>query len=166
MRLISSVALLLFSTLGARLSVAVDSSSPHAAAVRLNSTGYMPESEKLATVGGNAKEFVVRDIKTNAEVIDGRLLRIEGSAKDSPLLVADFSALKSEGACEIKIRGDSESSVKFLVGKDVYNWPLYCVFRGMYLWRCGTEVSTEVAGRRYEHAACHLDDAFLDRRMA
>src|SRR6185369_12839518 len=84
-----------------------------------------------------------------------------GSSKEQTLY-ADFSALKREGAYEIKIRGSSKASAPFFVGKDVYNWPFYCVFRAMYLWRCGTEVSAEFAGRRYEHAACHLDDAYTN----
>jgi endoglucanase len=155
-------AILLLSSVGAGTSVAVETARSHAAAVQLNSVGYLPESAKFATVDGDGREFVVRDIKTDAEVMEGPLLRNEsGSSKDSSLF-ADFSALKREGAYEIKIRGRSESSVQFLVGKDVYNWPFYCVFRAMYLWRCGTEVSADVAGRHYEHAACHLDDAYLN----
>ena len=91
-----------------------------------------------------------------------RFPRTESGSSKDPALFADFSALKREGAYEIKIRGRSESSAQFFVGKDVYNWPFYCVFRAMYLWRCGCEVSGEFAGRRYEHAACHLDDAYLN----
>ena len=162
MRLISIAALLVFSTLSTPVSIAAERSSPHTPAVGLNSIGYMPESEKIATVDSNAKEFVVRDIKTDAEVVAGPLLRIESSPKHSLRLAADFSAVKRDGVYEIELRGDTETSVRFVVGKDVYNWPFYCVFRAMYLWRCGTEVSAEVAGRRYEHAGCHLEDAYMD----
>ena len=45
---------------------------------------------------------------------------------------------------------------------DIYNWPFYCVTRGMYLWRCGTAVSEAFDGSQFEHGACHLDDAYLD----
>jgi endoglucanase len=162
MRLISTIAWFLFSILGVRILFAVESSSLPAVAVRLNSVGYLPDSKKLATVVGDAKGFVVREIETGAEVIDGPLLPIEGSGKDSPDLLADFSAVKREGVYELKIRGGAESSTKFLVREHVYSWPFYCVFRAMYLSRCGTEVFAESAGRHYEHAACHLEDAYLD----
>jgi endoglucanase len=161
MRAVCTAILLLFSV-SAGTSVAAETSRSQAPAVRLNSIGYLPEAAKLATVAGDGKEFVVRDVKTDAEVMEGPLLRVDtGSSKD-PLLFADFTALKREGAYEVKIRGSSGSSAPFFVRKDIYNWPFYCVFRAMYLWRCGTEVSAEFAGRHYEHAACHLDDAYLN----
>src|SRR3954471_1250416 len=144
-------AILLLSWVHADKSVAVEISRSQIPAVRLNSVGYLPESAKFATVEGDGKEFVVRDIKTDAEVMDGPLLRIESGLSKEPALFADFTALKREGAYEIKIRGSSGSSAAFFVRKDVYNWPFYCVFRAMYLWRCGTKVSAEFAGRHYEH---------------
>src|SRR4051812_47304908 len=105
MRAISTIALFLFFSTGVRLSNAAEAASAHAAGVRLNSIGYLPESKKLATVDGDAKEFVVRDIKADAEVIAGRLVPIQSAlAKESPASVADFSALKHEGVYEIKIR--------------------------------------------------------------
>src|SRR4029079_14375745 len=154
-------AILLLSSVGAGTSVAVEASRPAGAAVRLNSIGYLPESAKIATVDGDGKEFVVRDLKTDAEVMEGPTFRAESDSSKAPNLFADFSALKREGTYEIKVRGSSESSAPFFVGKDTYNWPFYCVFRAMYLWRCGAEVSAEFAGRHYAHAKCHLGDAYL-----
>ena len=66
-------AILLLTSVGAGTSVAVETSRSHAAAVRLNSIGYLPEAAKFATVDGDGKEFVVRDIKTDAEVMEGPL---------------------------------------------------------------------------------------------
>jgi endoglucanase len=155
-------AILLLTSVGAGTSIAVEASRSQAIAVRLNSIGYLPESAKFATVDGDGKEFVVRDVKTDAQVMEGPLLRFVSRSSKDATSFADFSALKREGEYEIEIRGRAESSARFFVGKDIYNWPYYTVFRAMYLWRCGTEVSGKFAGQRYEHAACHLDDANLN----
>jgi endoglucanase len=53
-------------------------------------------------------------------------------------------------------------SAPFGVAADVYRQPFYVVTRAMYLWRCGTAVAIEYQGHTYRHAACHLDDAWLD----
>src|SRR5438093_10877402 len=34
--------------------------------------------------------------------------------------------------------------------------------RGMYLWRCGTAVSSTYNGKTFAHAACHTDDAYME----
>ena len=32
----------------------------------------------------------------------------------------------------------------------------------MYLCRCGTAVDCEFAGQKFRHAACHMEDGYLD----
>jgi endoglucanase len=69
--------------------------------------------------------------------------------------------LDQEGNYRLEI-ADGGDSYAFRVAKDVYNWPFYCSLRAMYLWRCGMEVSGEFGCDRFHHAACHLQDAYLD----
>ena len=141
---------------------AVETSTIAAPAIRLNTIGYRPETRKQATVLTSGEEFVVRDTRKDVEVMRGRLSPLKlVSASDGPLAIADFSAVDREGDYKIVIAGN-DSSCDFRVAKDIYNWPFYGATRAMYLWRCGTEVSAELGGRRFEHAACHMDDAYLD----
>ena len=129
-------------------------------AVHLNTVGYLPESRKLGTAATKIEDFAVRDLKTGKQVMQGTASQLEAGSAGQPLYEIDFSAVNREGTYRIEFgeRGSSE----FHVAKDVYNWPFYCVMRAMYLWRCGTEVSAVIGGKRFEHSACHMDDAYLD----
>ena len=145
---------------GHRTTSAADPAVP---AVRLDSIGYLPEANKRATVAAEGIEsFAVRDAVTGAEVFRGRAELIIGQADGRGAgFVVDFSALRQPGTYQLVIPG-GETSATFVVADDVYNWPFYCVMRGMYLWRCGTAVAGDFAGHTFQHAACHLDDAYLD----
>src|SRR5262245_23777032 len=125
-----------------------------------NTVGYQPESRKLATISQDADRFIVRDTQTGKVVVDGRASRINGSSTSQSLYEIDFSNLRAEGMYRIEL--DGRQLPEFRVAKDIYNWPFYCVSRGMYLWRCGTKVSAHVGGILFEHEACHLHDARVD----
>jgi endoglucanase len=129
-------------------------------AVHLNTVGYLPESRKLGTAAVKIENFVVRDLKTGRQVMQGTASQTEVRSAGKPLYEADFSAVTREGTYRIEFgeRGSSE----FHVAKDVYNWPFYCVMRAMYLSRCGIEVSAVTGGKRFEHGPCHTEDAYLD----
>jgi hypothetical protein len=129
--------------------------------IRLNTIGYLPGAVKRATVaaeGGTG--FVIRDMATGQRVFAGRLVKFQ-TGDEQQLAIADFSALDREGTYQIEVAGAGPPR-EFRVANDIYNWPLYCCLRAMYLWRCGTAVSGEFAGDIYQHGACHLEDAYLD----
>ena len=106
--------------------------------------------------------LVVRDVDSGAEVIRGRFSQVQlESAGSKPLFVADFSSLRREGKYRLEVVGRGVAC-EFDVAKDICNWPCYCAIRAMYLWRCGTAVTAEFGGKQFKHAACHLDDAYLD----
>ncbi len=129
---------------------------------RLNTIGYLPSSPKRATIATEKTEFLVRDVRTGDIVLRGALRPVaESLSKGATLMVADFSALDRTGTYRVEI-SDGSHSPDFRIADDVYNWPFYCATRAMYLWRCGTEVSADFAGRHFSHAACHLNDAYLD----
>lgn len=126
----------------------------------LNSVGYLPDSRKLGTVATTVDKFLIRDIQTGRQVMDGRTTKVQPTSASQPIYKIDISAVEREG--EYLIEFDDGGTSEFRVASDVYNWPFYCVTRGMYLWRCGADVSDVVDGHQFEHGACHLDDGFLD----
>jgi endoglucanase len=134
-----------------------------AAKVRVNSVGFLPDHEKLATVAGTAgSEFVVTNPKSGSQEFHGRLSAIGSTTDDDqPLALADFTRLSREGQFRIEVDGAAQSP-DFRIAKDALNWPFHCAFRAMYLWRCGTEVSANFAGVTYRQRPCHLQDAYLD----
>jgi endoglucanase len=161
MRAIFGIALVLFFNADGGFAGAETTAAP-STQVDLNSIGYLPDATKVATVTGSGKEFAVYDFKTGKEVAHGELAKINPAISDEGLSLADFTEAKQEGEYRLVVAGHEKMSARFCVGPDVYNWPFYCAFRAMYLWRCGTKVSGEFDGRRYQHAACHLDDAYLN----
>jgi endoglucanase len=142
------------------LAVAEPAAQINDPAVHLNTVGYLPDSRKLGTAATKIEDFVVRDLKTGKQVMQGTASQVEANPAGQPLYQLDFSAVNREGTYRIEFgeRGFSE----FRVAKDVYNWPFYCVMRAMYLSRCGTKVSAVIDGKRFEHGACHTEDAYLD----
>jgi endoglucanase len=116
----------------------------------------------LATVAGGGQGFVVRDAQTGAEVYRSQLVeRNSTEVKGDRTWIADFSQVEREGTFQIEVTGGAKSPT-FRIAGDVFNWPFYCVARGMYLWRCGTRVSATLGSNSYQHDACHLNDAALD----
>lgn len=140
--------------------LAEDTSQKDAFIVHQNTVGYRPESRKIGTVAAKTEQFVVRDAQSGTQVIEGAATKVESSSTGQPLYTIDFSAVRRDGTYRIELEGGGSS--EFRVGADIYNWPFYCVTRGMYLWRCGTAVSETFAGSQFEYGACHLDDAYLD----
>jgi endoglucanase len=84
---------------------------------------------------------------------------------DEDLFTADFSAVKEPGTYYLEVPGVGRSP-EFRVAADVYNEPFRLATRAMYLWRCGTAVRGDHAGKTFAHDACHLEDAWLDHAGA
>ena len=143
--------------------------APNAAAraadsrVRLNTVGYLPDYPKRASVPAKFKEFSVVDLSGKARaVLRGRAQGpFHNEDTDEDLYVADFSALKQPGTYRLEVEGVG-SSPAFRVAADVYDAPFRAAVQAMYLWRCGAAVSATHDGVTYAHAACHMEDAWLD----
>jgi endoglucanase len=135
-----------------------------ASPIRLNTLGFLPDAPKRATIAGPCEKFaIVRvgdgDGKTLLDgVVTGPVLNDD---TDEQLYTADFSALVEPGEYRLDVPGVGRSA-PFRIAADLYVEPFRTVTRGMYLLRCGTAVRGEYDGRVYEHAACHLEDGFLD----
>jgi endoglucanase len=136
---------------------------PSGIQICLNSLGFLPQSEKKATVLANESfEFQLIDVKTNRVVFSGKTSSaLWQEDVDASACIADFSAFETPGTYRLEIPGRARS-VDFRIGPDVYNAAFYTTMRAFYLWRCGTAVSGEHNGVKYEHAACHLNDGYED----
>lgn len=148
---------LLMPTANVGRSIAVGAEA--AAPIGWNSVGYLPHSPKQATIAGNAENFLVVDAQTGNEVLRGRLAPLD--TPTGKMLIADFSSVDQPGEYELVVPGVGRSG-RFRIASDIFNWPLYCGVRGMYLWRCGCAVEGTFGGDTYRHAACHTEDAWLD----
>ncbi|HKB92520.1 MAG TPA: glycoside hydrolase family 9 protein [Opitutaceae bacterium] len=132
--------------------------------IRINSVGFLPDAPKQATIATDAKTFRVVRADTGVSVFDGALsaeCQTETSDTDERVRTADFSTLHTPGRYRLEVQGVGESSV-FVVSANVWNEPFQIVARSLYLWRCGTEVHTTWQGKTFQHAACHLEDGWLD----
>jgi endoglucanase len=129
--------------------------------IRLSSIGYFPYAEKKASIAASCTEFSVMRSNGTA-VFHGTVTGpIESTDTGEQVYIADFSKVTESGIYYLDMK-DLGRSFDFRIAEDVYNTPYKVAMLGMYLWRCGTGVSTEYRGTKYVHKACHLDDAFLD----
>lgn len=131
--------------------------------IRLNTVGFLPGYSKRASVPARFNEFrVVEDGGRSRVVFRGRASGpFHNEDTNEDLYVADFSALRRPGLYRLEVEGVG-SSPPFRVARDVYDAPFRAAVGAMYLWRCGSAVSTNYNGITYAHAACHTEDAWLD----
>ena len=131
--------------------------------VRLNTLGFLPDQAKQATVvSGTACAFHVEPADGGAAVLRGKTTEpVLTRDSDETVVTADLSAVTAPGRYRLVVDGVG-TSVPFAVAADLYAVPFQTVLRGFYLWRCGCAVSNVQAGVTNAHAACHLDDAWLD----
>jgi endoglucanase len=131
-------------------------------AIRLNTVGFLTHHEKRASVAMRCSDFSVVESASGAVVFKGKASGpIHNQDTDEELYVANFSGLRRPGVYRLDVPGVGRSAA-FRIGGDVYGHPLYTATRAMYLWRCGAAVRGKHGGVLYSHAACHLDDAWLD----
>jgi len=130
--------------------------------VHLNSLGYLPQSSKKASVIGDAKSFVIKQVSGQKVVFKGNL-SVPVFQKDVNQTVseADFSSLTKNGKYYLELT-DGTKSIDFEISNKVYNRPFYTSMRGFYLWRCGTVVEGDHNGIHFTHDACHLEDGYED----
>ncbi|HWP44076.1 MAG TPA: glycoside hydrolase family 9 protein [Blastocatellia bacterium] len=131
-------------------------------AIRLNTVGFLPDHEKRASIAARCEDFRVISESDGAAVFRGKATGpVRNADTDEELYIADFTTLKQPGVYRLDVPGVGRSA-PFRIGRDVYHFPFYAVTRAMYLWRCGAAVRGTHDGITYSHAACHLDDAWLD----
>jgi endoglucanase len=138
---------------------------PPGAAIRLSTIGYTADAVKGATiVAPQAGVFRLLDAASGTEVFCGELshgVRTAATDTDEEVRLADFTAFTAPGRYVLEVDGVGKSE-PFAIGPQVWNEAFRIVARGMYLWRCGTEVHAEWRGRTYRQAPCHLGDGLLD----
>ncbi len=140
----------------------VSSVSAQEQSFHLNSLGYLPKSEKKASLVGNTKSFVVKRADDQAIVYSGKVTEpVFQKDVDQNVVLADFSSFSKSGKYYLETPEVTQSNV-FEISPKVYNNAFYTSMRAFYLWRCGTAVSGDHNGRHFEHAACHLDDGYED----
>ncbi len=132
--------------------------------VRLNSIGFTPRASKEATIAATATRFRVLRVSDDAVVLEGDLgaaIRTAVADTDESVQIARFTALETPGDYQLDIPGVGRSA-PFSIREAVFNEAYRASVRAFYLWRCGTAVSGNWQGRVFSHAACHLDDGWLD----
>jgi endoglucanase len=128
----------------------------------LNSIGFLPDGEKRATILSADEEFLIRDVPTGKEVLRGRMESVASDdQRAQDFHIANFSSVSREGRYRLELPG-GEKSCEFVIRRPLYTDALHLCVRAMYLWRCGAEVSGKHDGHEFHHAACHLEDAYLD----
>lgn len=127
-----------------------------------NSLGYLPNHAKVASISQPFKQFELVDIKTQKVVFKGKANGpFQQTDLDTKVWMADFSKLNNPGTYQI-VLNDGSKSTEFIISPDIYNFAFTTSMRAFYLWRCGTAVSGEHNGIKYEHDVCHLEDGYLD----
>lgn len=128
--------------------------------VRINSIGFLPNLQKKATIAASCTRFEL--VKEDGTVVfSGTTTPMYDGDSGENVNIADFSSVTEEGTYYLGVPGVGKS-VNFRIAKDVYNEAYKTSMLGMYLWRCGTEVSATYDGNHFSHAACHTQDAYLD----
>ncbi len=130
--------------------------------IRLNTVGYLPGHPKQATIAAACRTFQVIHAIDHSKAFEGQITGpIDDIDTGERVHIADFSALQQPGTYRLRVEGVGDSA-PFRIAADVYRAPFVLVTRGMFLWRCGTAVRGEHSGDVFEHAACHLEDGWLD----
>jgi len=130
--------------------------------VRINSIGFVPNGVKGFTCAQSATTFEVRNASNGTVVFNGNLgSAINATDSGETVYKGDFSSFTTPGTYYVNVPGVGRS-VNFTIADDVYNNPFIVAMRAMYLWRCGTAVSLTYNGDTFSHAACHMNDAYLD----
>ncbi len=131
--------------------------------IRLNSIGYLPDQDKIATIAVSASNFYI--VKTGGTVVfAGTAKSMTDSDSKQQVWLADFSDLTDPGTYYLAIPNIGKS-VDFKIAEDLYNDPFKTVMMGLYLMRCGTSVSATYNGQTFSHGACHTNDGTLDSKI-
>jgi endoglucanase len=127
--------------------------------VVFNQTGYLQQSEKVASVqvdDERGRSFQIFSDQTGRSVFDGQVTASSVDAASGDwVALADFSRLNTPGKYRFVSQGIR--SQPFVIGNDVYGNPLTLCMRAFYGQRCGGAVDL---GDGYRYTTCHQADAF------
>jgi endoglucanase len=130
--------------------------------IRLNSLGFLPQAQKLATIVSECSRFTIKRSTDDTVIFSGELTGpISQQDVNQKAWTADFSRFSESGRYYLDVQGVGRS-YDFEIGEKVYRFAFYTSMRAFYLWRCGTAVQGEYGGRTYSHGPCHLEDGRLD----
>ena len=128
--------------------------------VNINQIGYRPDDDKRAVVR-NAEEnesFEVIDTATGKSVFEGILKNGNSlGASGDKVYYADFSEVNAGGRYMIKT-ASGKQSYEFDISEGIYSQALSDSLRMLYLQRCGSALTEELAGD-FAHGACHTEEA-------
>jgi endoglucanase len=124
-----------------------------------NQSGYLPESEKIASVrlgGAPDRSFQIYSEQSGGSVFQGQMTApAMDAASGDRVALADFTTVTAPGTYRLVTKGIR--SQPFPVGRDVYLNPLQLSVRAFYGQRCGCAVDL---GDGYHHATCHQVGAY------
>ena len=138
------------------------SGGARAAQIAVNSIGFFPVANKVATVRGTAASFDVVHAITGETVFSGSTATDWDAEEDVNVKLLDFSAFETRGTYFLRTDAD-DTSATFRIREGVYNDSYKLAMAGMYLMRCGTAVSYEHNGDLFEHGICHTNDANMSK---
>lgn len=148
---IDNVSLMLLDASGAQT---VDTSTD-AVDININQIGYRPDEAKVAIFrnAGTDKSFEIIDA-AGTVVYTGEVTgSYQSNAAGEAVAYGDFSDFKAPG--EYTIRSDSgKTSYAFKIDAHVYDDIFVSVNKMLTMQRCGSELTTEIAGD-FAHPACH-----------
>ena len=131
--------------------------------IKVNQVGYKPSDTKIAVFTSLDEEdtsFQVVDVASGETAFEGNLGdAAEYNAGGETDRRGDFSSLDKEGTYKI-VTGGGEESGEFRIADNVYDDTYNSVVKMMYLQRCGTELTSDLAGD-YAHPACHAEEATI-----
>jgi endoglucanase len=133
-------------------------SSINPPAIHINQVGYLPASQKIASVANLAADSpqTFRILQNNAEILTGNLSEANlDAASGDRISLVDFSAITAPGTYILAI-GDLRSDA-IVIAPDVYHHALYLTTRAFYGQRCGCKVDL---GDGYKYPICHKDGAY------
>ena len=132
------------------------------ASIRLNTVGFLPDREKKASISERCADFSILEESSGAVAFKGKATGpVHNPDTNEKIYIANFSALNRPGLYRLEVPGVGRSAA-FRIGRGLYRLPFYTATRAMHLWRCGSAVTGAHNGVTYAHAACHLEDAWLD----
>ncbi len=143
--------------------------------VRVNSVGYVADRVKLVTVvlptGTSSLATATAELRDVASGTVAATFELTGPTADAPtgttIYLGDFSSFTTPGEYYVSVPalpdGDLPAqSARFRIAADVFRDTLERAVLAMYGQRCGQAVSITRDDVRWSHAACHLEDAYLD----
>ncbi len=128
--------------------------------INVNQLGYKPDDVKKASfrTAGKDDTFEIIDANSKQVVYTGKVEgeRYSPGARET-LAYADFTDFKTPGTYRIRANNSGESYI-FNISEDVNAAAFKDIVRMLYLQRCGTELTEELAGD-FAHKACHTQIA-------